>query len=308
MQRIGDLDLFLRVLEQGSISRAARGLDLSPAVGSQRIKRLERELGVSLLYRTTRKLTPTPEGLALAERSRALIEDLRELTASLQEGATDIAGPLNVTMPQTFGSRFISPLLPEFLARHPRVTLNVDLTDQMLDLAGSGYDLALRIGALEDSTLVARKLARNRRVLCAAPSYLAARGTPRTPEDLAHHDCLLLVGSTGQPNAWQFTDAHGEESTVRVSSRMRSNHGGILRDAAVAGLGVAQHSLWHIDDDLAAGRLVVVLPGFGLPETGIYAVMPQRHLVPARIRAFIDFLIERIGQDPPWEQCTRSNS
>jgi DNA-binding transcriptional LysR family regulator len=302
MERIGDLDLFLRTIEKGSISAAARSLDLSPAVGSQRIKRLERELGLSLLYRTTRKLTPTPDGLALAERSRVLIEDLRELTATLKGGATEVAGRLNVTMPQTFGSRFISPLLPEFLAKHPQLTLNVDLTDRMVDLVGAGYDLALRIGALEDSSLVARKLARNRRVLCAAPSYLAARGTPRTPEELKQHDCLLLASGGGQPNAWHFKGPRGKEMTVHVTSRMRSNHGGILRDAAVAGLGIAQHSLWHISDDLAAGRLAVVLPGFALPETGIYAVMPQRHLVPARIRAFVDYLAERLGKEPPWEQ------
>lgn len=306
MERIGDLELFLRVLEQGSISAAARGLDLSAAVGSQRIKRLERELGVSLLYRTTRKLTPTPEGRALAERSRVLIEDLREVTSNLKQGAAEVTGPLNVTMPQTFGSRFISPLLPDFLARHPHLTLKVDLSDEMLDLAGSGYDLALRIGALEDSSLVARKLARNRRILCAAPSYLAARGTPRAPAELAQHDCLLLDSGSGPPNVWHFTSIDGEDVTVRVNSRIRSNHGGILRDAAVSGLGIALHSLWHISDDLAAGRLVTVLPKFELPETGIYAVMPQRHLVPARIRAFIDFLVERIGRDPPWEQRARS--
>ncbi|MHB1058462.1 MAG: LysR family transcriptional regulator [Rhodanobacter sp.] len=302
MDRIGDLGLFLRVLDLGSISAAARSLDLSVAVASQRLKRLERELGVRLLHRTTRQLHATPEGAALAEQGRALVEDLEALTGGLRQSATEVSGTLRVTLPASFGRQYISPLLPEFLALHPRVKLSVNLNDQMLDLVGSGFDLGIRVGALGDSGLVARQLAVNRRVLCAAPNYLRRHGTPRTPADLAKHDCLLLVGSQGRQDTWRFTDRKGREVVQRVQGRFESNQGELLRDAVVAGLGIALHSVWHVHEELRAGRLQVVLPDHSLVATGIHAVMPQRRLVPPRVRAFVDFIAGRLGTHPPWER------
>ena len=301
MDRVGDLSLFLRVLDLGSISAAARSLDLSVAVASQRLKRLERDLGVRLLHRTTRQLHATPEGAALAEQGRVLVEDLEALTGGLRQAATEVAGTLRVTLPASFGRQYISPLLPEFLARYPRVKLSVNLNDQMLDLVGSGFDLGIRVGALGDSGLVARQLAVNRRVLCASTDYLRRHGTPRTPADLAAHDCLLLVGSQGRQDVWRFGDGHGGEIAQRVDGRFESNLGELLRDAVVAGLGIAMHSVWHVHEELRTGRLQVLLPEYPLAATGIHAVMPQRRLVPPRVRAFVDFLAERLGDHPPWE-------
>jgi DNA-binding transcriptional LysR family regulator len=302
MDRIGDLSLFLRVLDLGSSSAAARSLDLSVAVASQRLKRLERELGVRLLHRTTRQLHATPEGAALAEQGRALVEDLEALTGGLRQSATEVSGTLRVTIPASFGQQYISPLLPEFLALHPRVKLSVNLNDQILDLVGSGFDLGIRVGALGDSGLVARQLATNRRVLCASPDYLRQHGTPRTPADLATHDCLLLVGRQGRQDVWRFTDRKGREIAQRVQGRFESNQGELLRDAVVAGLGIALHSVWHVHEQLRAGRLQVLLPDYPIAATGIHAVMPQRRLVPPRVRAFVDFLAERLGEHPPWER------
>jgi len=302
MDRIGDLSLFLRVLDLGSISAAARSLDLSVAVASQRLKRLERELGVRLLHRTTRQLHATPEGAALAEQGRALVEDLEALTGGLRQSATEVSGTLRVTIPASFGQQYISPLLPEFLALHPRVKLSVNLNDQILDLVGSGFDLGIRVGALGDSGLVARQLATNRRVLCASPDYLRRHATPRTPADLATHDCLLLVGSQGRQDIWRFTDRKGREIAQRVQGRFESNQGELLRDAVVAGLGIALHSVWHVHEQLRDGRLQVLLPDYPIAATGIHAVMPQRRLVPPRVRAFVDFLAERLGEHPPWER------
>ncbi|MBT2144458.1 MULTISPECIES: LysR family transcriptional regulator [unclassified Rhodanobacter] len=302
MDRIGDLSLFLRVLDLGSISAAARSLDLSVAVASQRLKRLERELGVRLLHRTTRQLHATPEGAALAEQGRTLVEDLEALTGGLRQSATEVSGTLRVTIPASFGQQYISPLLPEFLALHPRVKLSVNLNDQILDLVGSGFDLGIRVGALGDSGLVARQLATNRRVLCASPDYLRRHGAPRTPADLATHDCLLLVGSQGRQDVWRFTDRKGREIAQRVQGRFESNQGELLRDAVVAGLGIALHSVWHVHEQLRAGRLQVLLPDYPIAATGIHAVMPQRRLVPPRVRAFVDFLVERLGEHPPWER------
>ncbi|GAB2552841.1 LysR family transcriptional regulator [Rhodanobacter koreensis] len=305
MDRVGDLSLFLRVLDLGSISAAARSMDLSVAVASQRLKRLERDLGVRLLHRTTRQLHATPEGIALAAQGRVLVEDLEALTSGLRREATDVAGTLRVTLPASFGRQYVSPLLPEFLALYPRVKLSVNLNDQLLDLVGSGFDLGIRVGALDDSGLVARKLATNRRVLCASPAYLQQHGHPRTPADLAAHDCLLLVGSQGRQDVWRFGDGKGGEIAQRVGGRFESNLGELLRDAVVAGLGIAVHSIWHVHEELRAGQLQVVLPDYPIAATGIHAVMPQRRLVPPRVRAFVDFLAERLGDDPPWERAMR---
>ncbi len=299
MDRIGDIGLFLRVLDLGSISAAARSLDLSVAVASQRLQRLERELGVRLLHRTTRRLHATPEGAVLAEQGRALVEDLEALSSSLRQAGTGITGTLRVTTSASFGRQYVSPLIPEFLRAHPGVNLSINLTDHVLDLVSSGFDLAIRIGSLEDSTLVARKLADNRRLLCASPDYLREHGWPRTPHDLVRHQCLVLVGAQGRSDVWRFDDGQGAEIAVRVRGRVEANTGELLSDAAIAGFGIAMHSTWHVCDDLRAGRLVQVLPDFPIALNGIYAVMPQRRLVPPRVRALVDFLAERWRDVPP---------
>ncbi len=302
MERIGDLDLFLRALDLGSISAAARSLDVSVAVASLRLKRLEKQLGVRLLHRTTRRLNPTPEGALLAERGRALAEDLEALTTELRQSGTEPFGTLRMTASASFGRQYLSPLLPGFLARYPRVKISLDLADAYQELASSGYDLAVRIGALVDSNLVAHKIATNRRVLCASPSYLAKHGTPRLPADLAQHECLVLVGSSGRQDIWRMSDHNGREESVRVGGRFECNFGEALRDAAVGGLGIAQHSTWHVCDDLRAGRLVQVLPRHRIADSGIHAVVPQRRLLPPRVRVFIDYLVESFAE-PPWEQA-----
>ncbi len=231
MDRVGDLILFMRVLDQGSISAAARSLDLSVAVASQRLKRLEQHLGVRLLHRTTRRLSPTPEGLALAEQGRTLVEDLEALTSGLRQGASDVGGTLRLTASASFGRQFVSPLLPAFMARYPRVRLSVHFSDELQDLVSAGFDLAIRIGALHDSRLVARKLAANRRVLCASPDYLRRFGAPKTPEELGKHECLMLVGSHGRQDIWRLHDAQGQLHTVRINGRLESTLGEMLRDA-----------------------------------------------------------------------------
>lgn len=302
MDRITDLQLFLRVLDLGSISAAARSLDLSVGVASQRLKRLERALGVKLLHRSTRQLHATPEGIALAEQGRSLIEDLEALTSSLRQAGKDVAGTLRVTVPAAFGRQYISPLLPQFLHRYPSLRVSIDMSDTLVDLVGEGFDLAIRIGQLEDSSLVARRLAANRRVLCAAPSYLKRRGTPQHPQELAEHDCLLMLGPKGPRDQWTLTAPDGTVASMRVRGRLESNMGEAIREAALAGLGISLHSLWHVCDDLRNGRLVLVLPDYRLADSAIYAVMPPRRMVLPRVRAFIDFVSEQLHPSPPWER------
>jgi DNA-binding transcriptional LysR family regulator len=302
MDRLGDIALFLRVLDQGSISAAARSLDLSVAVASQRLQRLERTLGVRLLHRTTRRLHPTPEGQALAERGRILVQDLEALADGLRESAQAVAGPLRMTLPASFGLQYVSDWLPGFQRRHPQVSVSAHLSDDLVDLIKDGYDLAIRIGPLADSGLVARRIAGNRRVLVASPDYLHRHGVPRHPDDLAGHAGILLVGRDGRQDTWPLTDATGAPWRVRMHSRFESNHGELLRAAALAGQGIALHSLWHVADDLRAGRLKVLLPDWPPPESQISAVMPARSQQPPRVRAFVDYLLEQLGDVPPWER------
>ena len=300
MDRVGDIALFLRVLDQGSISAAARQLDLSVAVASQRLQRLERDLGVRLLHRTTRRLHPTPEGLALAQEGRALVEELELLGCRLRQQGGEVAGTLRVTASASFGQHYIAPLLPAFLATHPGLRVSLDLDDRVVDLVGSSHDLAIRIGRLDDSSLVSRQIASNRRVLCASPDYLRRRGMPATPAELATHDCLLLTGRAGRRDTWELLGPDGRTNAVRVTGRFESNYGEALRDAALAGLGISLHSVWHVHHDLREGRLIEVLADHSPPASGIHAVMPDRRLVPSRVRAFVDYLAERFA-DPPWE-------
>ncbi|MDV0436932.1 LysR family transcriptional regulator [Xanthomonas sacchari] len=299
MDRIGDIALFLRVLDLGSISAAARSLDLSVAVASQRLQRLERALGVRLLHRTTRRLHPTPEGLQLAEQGRPLVEDLESLAGGLRQAGASAAGTLRVTMSAAFGRLYVSPVLPRFMALHPQVRLSVHLSDNVVDLVSEGFDLAIRIGTLRDSSLVARRLAGNRRMLCASPDYLRRHGTPAMPADLAAHACLLLTGSDGRQDTWRLQGPDGEIA-VRVAGPLETNFGEVLRDAAVNGQGIALHSEWHVAEDLRQGRLCQVLADYPLTETGIYAVMPQRRLVPPRVRAFVEFMQVELADPPPW--------
>ncbi|PZP63827.1 LysR family transcriptional regulator [Pseudoxanthomonas sp. X-1] len=301
MDRVGDIALFLRVLDLGSISAAARQLDLSAAVASQRLKRLERELGVRLLHRTTRRLHPTPEGQALAERGRVLVRDLEALGEDLRESAQQVSGTLRVTLSASFGMLYVAPLLPEFQRLHPRLRVSVHLSDHLVDLVKEGFDLAIRIGPLADSGLFARNLASNARVLCASPDYLRRKGTPKTPADLADHDGVLLMGRDGRQDVWTLVGPDRQSVRVRMASRFESNFGEVLREAVLAGQGIAVHSLWHIAADLRAGRMVAVLPDWRPPATHISAVTPAR-LQPPRVRRFVEFLTAQLGDPPPWER------
>lgn len=306
MDHLTDLALFLKVLDLGSISAAARHLDVSVAVASKRLQRLEQELGVRLLHRTTRHVQATAEGGALASQGRALVEDLQALTAGLRRRGTEISGTLRITTSPTFGNLYISPRIPEFLSLHPEVRLSIHFSDEVIDLVSGGFDMAIRIGSLEDSRLIARRLATNQRVLCASPAYLKQHGGPVTPADLQRHRCLVQIGAQGRPGTWRLRSPSGREINAQLNSYLESNLGDSLRNAALAGLGIALHSTWHVCDDLRTGRLEVVLPDYPVADTGIYAVMPQRRLVPPRVRAFTDFLADWFGDTPPWEKHAKS--
>lgn len=302
MERISDISLFLRVVDLGSISAAARSENLSLAVASKRIQRLEESLGARLLNRTTRRLYPTPEGELLASQGRPLIEALNALGECLHTSRSEVTGTIRVTMSASFGRLFISPLLAEFQSLHPDVNFVAHLSDEVVDLVKGGYDLAIRIGNLKDSSLVARRIAPNRRVLVASPSYLARRGVPQHPADLATHDGLLMTDVDGKRDIWKLITPEEGIFRVKINSKIESNFGELLRDAAVYDRGISLQSVWHVADDLNAGRLQVILPDYPLQESHIHAVTPTRLMQTPRIKAFIDFLQEKFAESALWER------
>lgn len=280
-----DLALFVRAAAAGSLSEAARQLGISPAAASRRLAALESRTGARLIHRTTRSVALTPEGELFLPHAQAMLEAEAAARESLAPGGrASVTGLLRVTAPAAFGRKIVTPMVPAFLAAHPDLRLDLQLTDSVVDIVAAGIDLAVRIGRLRDSSLVARKLVPNERVLCAAPAYLARAGTPRTLDDLGGHECLVLSGAAH----WPFQDCHGQTREVRVGGRFASSSVEALHAACVGGLGLALLSAWDIVEELRAGTLVRVALDAALPqEFAIYAVYPTTRLVPPKVRAFI---------------------
>ncbi|ATE60728.1 LysR family transcriptional regulator [Thauera sinica] len=298
MDQLKQIESFVAVAIRGSLSAAARAEGVTPAVIGRRLDALERRLGVRLLLRTTRSVTLTFEGSAFFEDCQRILNDLSNAEAAVSLGSVKASGHLRISAPAGFGRRHVAPLVRAFLDAHPEVNCTLDLSDRLVDLVNEGIDCAIRIGELGDSSLVSVRLAENRRVVVASPDYLGRRGVPTTPAELAGHVCLSL----GQQRGWQFRDATGELVTVKVGGRFECNDGAVLHEWALAGHGLAWRSLWEVDGDLRAGRLVSVLDDFAAPSNGIHAVFPQRRNLALRVRLFIDFLRSHYGDPAYWAQ------
>ena len=291
-----EMRVFTKVVAAGSLSAAARELGSSPAVISRTLAALESRLGVRLVNRTTRRLHLTEEGAGYLDACTRILADLGA-------GRSEPRGVLRVAIPASFGHQHIAPLVPAFVQRYPQVRLALSLSDRAVSLIEEGYDVAIRIAELEDSSLAARKLAPNRRVICASPSYLARHGTPRTPEDLLRHDFLMTTSEHDFSFPIEYRDPAGAAGSLRVTGRYACDHWSVLRDWAVAGLGLALKSTWHVRRHLEDGSLVALLPGYTFDtDVAIYAVYPHRRHLPARTRAFIDFLAESFGPEPYWDR------
>ncbi len=299
-----EIETFVQVAQRGSLSAAARALDLTPAMIGRRVDALEARLGVRLLTRTTRSLTLTPEGSAFLEDCQRILEELASAEAAVSSGSARASGHLRVTAPAGFGRRHVAPAVAGFLAAHPDVTLSLDLSDRIADIANENIDCAIRLGDLPDSRLVRVHLAENRRVVVASPAYLKRRGTPRHPDDLAQHDCLHLGDSGGQARGWSFI-VDGELRSYKPRGRFDCNDGAVLHEWALAGRGLAWRSLWEIGADLAAGRLRAVLQDFVAPPNGIYALFVERRHQPLRMRLFIEHLKQTFGDPHYWEAHKR---
>jgi DNA-binding transcriptional LysR family regulator len=301
LDALTDIAVFVRVVERGSFTLAAEDLELSRAVVSKYLSRLEERLGARLLNRTTRRLSLTEAGAALFEASRGAIERIEEAEAAVAQLQSEPRGRLRVSAPMSFGILHLGPALAEFARRHPRVTLDVRLDDRYVNLVEEGVDVAVRIGNLTDSSLVARKLAITRALVCASPAYLAEHGEPEAPEDLASHNCLIY-SYLSTANVWRFIAPDGREIPVAVNGTFRINNGIVLGEAAVAGHGILVSPSFYVAELLRSGRLKRILERYRLRELGIHAVYPQRGHVPPKVRAFVDFLAQRFGRKPDWEK------
>lgn len=303
MDRLRSIDMFVRAVETGNLSRAAEALQLSPAAVSRGVAELEAHLGIRLLQRSSRRLALTEGGQAFYERAKQILQDLEEAEAVAAATTTQPTGTLKVNAPLTFGIRHLAPLWPRFVASYPAIRLDLSLSDQVVDVLEGGYDLVVRIARLQSTSLVARKLAATRMILCAAPAYLAEHGEPQSPAQLSRHRCLGYSYWTSH-DEWEFTAPDGAERIrVRVDSPFRANNGDSLREAALAGVGIALQPSFLVGADVARGELVELLPGYRSLELGIYALMPTRKHLPTKVRVLVDFLIDAFGGAPerdPW--------
>lgn len=300
MGKFREISTFVEVVNRGSLSAAARAEGIAPAMIGRRLDALEARLGVKLLQRTTRRLALTDEGTAFLEDCQRILAELEEAESAVSERSARATGNLVVSAPAGFGRQHVAPLLPSFLAEHRELSVNLNLSDRIVDLIGEGVDVAIRIAALTDSNLVSVKLADNQRVVVASPAYLQRHGTPATLADLARHQCLA-ISSEGSQRGWTFQD-NGKPVTLKVSGNLVCNDGAVLHDWALAGRGLAWRSMWEVGPSIRAGRLRTVLDAYAAPGNDIYAVFAQRRHLPLRIRAFVDFLRRTYAEPHYWQR------
>lgn len=300
VENINDLVIFVAVVNAGNLSAAGRGLGFSSAVVSKRLQRLEEQLGVRLINRSTRKLCLTEEGLRYHEYCVRVLAELDEAEMLLTSGLSQPKGTLRVTVPAAFGRLHIAPLVPEFLRRYPELRLVLHLTDTKVDIIEEGYDVAVRIGDLKDSNLVARHLGIDYRKLVATPSYLIKFGTPKTPEDLLNHN-VLLFANPAPLDQWQFIDPKGKSRSIKVTGNFETNNCDALRAAIFADAGIALRPVWDVWQEIRTGSLQVLLPEYKHPSVNIQAVYPSRRHLSQKVRVFIDLLCAKFGDTPYWE-------
>ncbi|MBY5946055.1 LysR family transcriptional regulator [Photobacterium rosenbergii] len=294
---IEHLKLFVRLATTHNISMAGQELGLSPAVSSAHINKLEEGLGVRLVHRTTRKVSLTEEGQAFLPHAEEVLASVEAARASVGAGSALPVGTLRVTAPASFGRMHLIPALKGFLARYPDLTVDFRFSDTIVDMVEGGFDIAIRDAELQDSTLIARKLAPDNRIICASPEYLEAHGEPKIPHELNDHQCVNLAGLT----TWVFDSKDGPIS-VKTKGSFRTDNGDAMRDACTDGLGIAINSTWSVYKQLERGELVQILKDFPLvSDTAIWAVYPSSRLLAPKVRAFIDYFNDYYGSPPYWD-------
>jgi DNA-binding transcriptional LysR family regulator len=337
MDKLKQLESFVSVVARGSLTGAAKAEGVAPAVMGRRLDALEERLGVKLLVRTTRRIALTHEGSAFLEDCQRLLADLSDAEASVSAGGLKATGHLRITAPAGFGRRHVAPLVTRFRELHADVTMSLNLSDRVVDLAGEGFDCAVRVGDMPDSSLVSVRMADNRRLCVATPRYLKTHGTPKHPAELAKFDCLTLSSDASQTRGWAFrvprnaqgrqmegvltdpgvprnaqgrqmegvladavADRDHEVVHLKPGGPLDCSDGQVLHDWCLAGYGIAWRSTWEVESEIAAGLLVPLLEEFAAPPNGIYAVFPQRKHLPLRVRLWIDFLKQNYSQSEYW--------
>ncbi|PMR76698.1 LysR family transcriptional regulator [Billgrantia endophytica] len=299
MQRWDRIEAFVEVVRLGTFAAAARQLKVSNSHVSRLVSQLENQLGTTLLYRTTRQIRLTDAGALYYEHCHHLFDGFREAEAAINDLQARPRGVLKLTSATTFGERFIAPLINDFLCLHPQLDVRMHFTNRQVDIIDEGYDIAIRMGALKDSTLIARRICERREYLVASPEYFTRNPQPHSLAELSHHRCLV-----GSRDHWRF-DVEGVRREIRVEGAWQANSGPALLDAALKGLGLAQLPDYYIEEHLARGELVSVLDAYHHSDTAVWAVYPRhRHRSP-KVRQFIDYLVTHIGEVLPAPQETR---
>jgi DNA-binding transcriptional LysR family regulator len=298
MDHISRVGVFIAVVKAASFAGAAQALGITSSAVSKQIQNLEQDLQVKLLNRTTRNVSPTEEGALYFERAARALEDLKEAEDQINELKSQPRGPLKVSLPQSLGIKYFGNAIASFAAKYPEVELDVSLDDRLVDVAGEGFDLVVRIGSLKDTSLIARRMADCPFVICASPGYLQNNGTPQSPDDLTKHNVLAFTGNRG-PHEWRYTDVGGQTGQVALKGNFKADSGTILCRAALQDVGIVTLPIFYVSEYLESRHLQIVLPDFvTFPKREIYAVFPPNRFQSTRLRLFVDHLVATSKQLP----------
>jgi DNA-binding transcriptional LysR family regulator len=301
VDKFKQIETFCAVAAKGSLTAAAKAEGVAAAMIGRRLDALEERLGVKLMVRTTRRISLTHEGSAFLENCQRVLADWQHAEASVSAGGIKATGHLRITAPAGFGRRHVAPLVPQFCLQHPQVSVSLNLSDRVVDLAGEGFDCAVRVGDLPDSSLVSTRLADNRRLCVAAPTYLKRKGQPEHPHGLHSHECLVLSSDASQTRGWAFV-IDGKLEHLRPGGKLDCSDGQVLHDWCLQGHGIAWRSTWEVAREIESGALASLLEEFAAPPNGIYAVFAQRKHLPLRVRLWVDFLKHHYGQPSYWQK------
>lgn len=305
MASLEEMKAFVRIVENGSISGAAKQMGVAKSAVSRRLKELEGRLGVQLLTRTTRQSSLTDAGRRYHERAVRILDDVTELEAMTSNVSTELTGEIRIAAPLSFGLVQLSPAINSFAPLHPRLRVRLEFTDRHVNLVEEGFDVAVRVARLKDSSLIARRLTPIRAVLCASPGYVKRMGQPQHPADLKNHEVLQFAQRENV--AWRFTGPDGRESQVQISSRLLADNGDFLCQAACAGLGIALLPTFIAGEQIRSGELVRIMTNYTVPPLNAYAVYPQTRHLSRQVRAFIDHLVEDFSGEPAWDKGLFAN-
>jgi len=304
MNRFENMDTFIRVVEAGSISGAADRLNVAKSAVSRRLKELEKHLGVELFHRTTRQMNLTDTGRAFYHQAVRILDDVLEAEIATSQAHGTLKGSLKIALPSTFGLMHMGPIINDFIKEHPQIEFDLDFNDREVDLIQEGFDLAIRIANLPDSSLIARRIAPIKTVICASPDYLEQMGTPRSPEDLREHQCLVY-SLLRDFEYWYLTDADSKEIKIKIHPYLKASTGEFLKDAAVKGQGIILVPTFIAYKEIENGSLIPLLKDYTSPQINAYAIYPQTRHLSQRVRAFVDLLVKRFEGTPYWDLCLK---